>query len=160
MGEQPGEREDDAGPAERALGTSALGNSTAFGFSIMITASFGMLATVIGKPDAGELFAFGVGAAVAVALIEGAVTRGFRRRVDPAPAEIAMLGTALNVASVTLALAAALGVAELVSGRAGWALGAFVAAGIYVLVESGEVFIAELVQGARGDPDAAEEEQD
>lgn len=157
MGERPGEREGDFGPGERALATSALGNSTAFGFSVMITASFGMLSRELGAPGTLDLFVFGAGAAIAVALIEGLVTRGFRRRIEPAPAEVAMLGTALNLVSVTIAIAIAYGAGETLAGVAGWGCGAVLAAGAYVLVESSEVLIAEFVQGARGDPDAPDE---
>ena len=157
MGEQPGERYTDSGPVERALATSAMGNSPAFGFSIMITASFGVLATELDRPHVADLFAFGIAAALAVAVIEGLVSRGFRRRVNSTTPEVAMLGTALNVVSVAVGIAAALLVSQLMDGPLGWGLGAFVAATLYVLVESSEILIAEYIQAARGDREAAED---
>lgn len=154
MGEKPGDFKTGSGPVERALATSAMGNSPAFGFSIMITASFGVLATELGIPQVADLFAFAVAAALAVGMIEGVVSRGFRRRVDATTPEVAMLGTALNVVSVAVGIAAALLISQISDGPLGWGLAAFVASALYVLVESGGILIAEYVQAARGDRDA------
>lgn len=136
----------------RAFGTSIRGNSTAFGFSIMITASFGMVSHIDGAPSVLELLLFGVGAAVAVALLEGGVTRGFRAAIEQTSQEVRMLGTAMSFASVAAGVAAALGAAEILDGTVVWPVAAFAAAMAYVVAESLELLLAEEIQAARGAP--------
>lgn len=149
--------EHEGGAVVTALGTSIRGNSTAFGFSIMITISFGALQRLTGNPSVGELLAFGVAAAIAVALLEGAVSRGFVRRVGSAPPEVSMLGTALNFASVAAGVGAAIGVGELWTGFGAWPVAGFCAAVAYVVAESAEMLLAERLQRRRGDADAERE---
>lgn len=154
MGETPGERKTGQGGFEGGLATSALANSTAFGYSIMITVTFGAVTRIEGNGSILELLGFATMAALAVALINGVLTRGFRRRLEEAPAEIAMMGTAMNVFSVAASVAGALVMAELLPDLLGWSVAAFVASGLYVLLEGSEVLLAERIQAARGDPDA------
>lgn len=143
----------------RAFGTSVRGNSTAFGFSIMITASFGMVSHVDGAPNSIELLLFGVGAATAVALMEGLLTKGFRAAIELTSQEVRMLGTAMNLLSVAAGVATALAIAELVDGTWTWPLAAFAAALAYVTAESIELLLAEEIQGARGAPVKESEEE-
>lgn len=150
---------DEQGPVGTALTTSVRDNATAFGFSIMITASFAALNRNEGTPTVTELLLFGVAAAMAVALLEAGVTHGFRRRAGSAPAEVTMLGTALNALSVAVGVGTAVGIAEVASGLPAWAAGGFLAAMAYILTESAELLLAEGVQKVRGDP-AADEEED
>ncbi len=154
MGERPGRSESSGSGAEEAIATSAMGNSTAFGYSIMITVTFGMVSRVQGTPTIAELFGFAAAASVAVAVIEGLITRGFRRRLKRAPNEVVMLGTAMNVFSVTASVAGALAMATALNGFFGWPVAALVASGLYVLLEGVEILLAERIQAARGDPAA------
>ncbi len=154
MGESPGRREERGSGAGAAFATSAVDNSTAFGYSIMITVTFGVISRVEGSGSVLDLFGFAAAASIAVGLINGAVTGGFRRRLKPVPTEIAMLGTALNFVSVALSVAAALAAAELLANLLAWAAGAFLASGLYVGLEGSEILLAEWIQSKRGDPDA------
>ncbi len=158
-GEPPGEEALDHGPMGRALSTSVHGNSTAFGFSITITASFGVLTNLRGSPGLLEILLYGIAAAIAVAVLEGVVTRGFRRRASRAPSEVQMLGTAMNFASVAAGVASAMAIGEIVGGAVAWPAGAFCASAVYVLGESSEVLLAEGIQRWRGDPHAGEEQE-
>jgi hypothetical protein len=155
----PGGEEIDRGRAGRGLSTSIRGNSPAFGFSIMITASFGVASGVAGAPTAVEALLFGVGAAAAIALMEAAVSRGFRATAVAAPSEVRLLATSMNVASVTAAVGTAIAVAELLGGGVGWPAVGGAASAVYVFTEAAEVMLAELIQAARGDPDAGAEER-
>lgn len=148
------------GPVATAVSTSTVGNSTAFGFSITITASFGAVQAVVGNPTIVELLLFAIAAAVVVAALEGAVTRGFRVRVGTVPPEVAMLGTAQNVVSITLGIGAAAGIAALVPSGVAWPAAGGLSVLVFLLAESGETFVAQRVQKHRGDPDAEEEEPD
>ena len=135
------------GPVDRAIGTSVRGNSTAFGFSIMITVSFGMLAHLRGSPSVLEMLLFGIAAALAVAVLEAAVSRGFRAELEQVSQRVDMLGTAMNFISVAAAVGVATAAGELVGGVAAWPIGALAATSVYVLTESAEIFIAQLIQG-------------
>ncbi len=138
------------GPLDRAVGSAVRGNSTAFGFSISVTLSFGMLSSLRGAPSVLEMFLFGVAAALAIAVLEAAVSRGFRVEIEQVSQRVDMLGTAMNLVSVAAAVGVATGVGEVVGGIPAWPAGAFAAASVYVLAESGEIFIAELIQGEEG----------
>jgi hypothetical protein len=54
----------------RGLYTSARGNAAAYGYSVTITASFGILSAVVSTPRVVEIFAFAGGAVLAFALVE------------------------------------------------------------------------------------------
>ena len=157
-GSARGEDTDDQGAVGTALSTSVSANATAFGFSITITVAFGTVQTLDGSPTLLELLLFGIAAAVAVGMLEAAVTRGFRRRTGASPPEVSMLGTALNFASVTAGVGAAMATGELIDGIAVWPIASFTTAAVYVLVEAAEVLLAEAVQSARGDADATREQ--
>jgi hypothetical protein len=155
--ERPGTQKIEHGLVGRGLNTSIRGNSPAFGFSIMITASFGVASAIAGQPTVVEALLYGLGAAAAIAVLEAAVSHGFRASASAAPSEVRLLATSMNVASVAVAVATAIGVAELLEGGAGWlAIGAG-AALVYIGAEATEVMLAERIQAARGDPDAGAE---
>ena len=155
-----GSEEEEVGESRvpRAFGTSIRGNSTAFGFSIMITVSFGMVNHIAGAPNVIELLLFGVGAAAGLAALEGVLTKGFRARIEQASQEVQMLGTAMNFASVAAGVGAVLVVAELVNGTATWPIAGLVAAMTYIAAEGLELLLAEQIQGARGGPVKESEE--
>lgn len=128
-----------------------LGNSTAFGFSIVITISYGAMQNLRGSPSLLELLLYGMAAAVAVAVMEGVITRGFRVGVERLPVEVLMLGTAQNVISVAAAVGAVIGLGKLMGGTVAWLLAGAVGATVFVALESAELLIAAVVQRARGD---------
>jgi hypothetical protein len=157
MGDRPGEEQAEHGPVVTAISTSTVGNATAFGFSITITGSFGVVQTVTGSPTVVQVLLFGVAAAVVVGALEGAVTRGFRERVGSAPPEVAMLGTAQNFISVVLGIGAAAGIAAIIDGGGAWPAAGALSILVFLVAESAETLLAEVIQRRRGDPDAAEE---
>ncbi len=142
------------GPVGRSLATSVHGNSQAFGFSIMITGTFGVLASLRGSPRPIDILLFGLGAALAVAVLEAVVTRGFRAPAESVPSEVEMLGTALNFISVGAGLGAAIGIGHAVDGVVAWPLAAALASTAFILLESSEVLAASAIQRRRGDPQA------
>lgn len=152
--------QDEHGPVASALSTSVVSNATAFGFSITITISYGAIQSTDGSPSLLELLLYGLAAAAAVGLLEGAVTRGFRQRVGTLPAEVSMLGTAMNFISVAIAAGGAILCGEVIGGVVVWPVAGFVAAGLYVVAESAEVLLAEVIQKSQGDVDADDESDD
>lgn len=154
MARPPGESREPATAPVRAVGTSIRGNSTAFGFSITITVGFGMLTRLEGSPTVLELFLFGTGAALAITLLTGIVSRGFRVPVGENPVEVRLLGTALDFLSVTVGVATVLAAGELVDGAVAWPLAVFLGVVAFIATESVEIYAAERIQRARGDPRA------
>jgi hypothetical protein len=151
---EAGEGRATGGRMRRAIGTSVHGNAPAFGFSIMITCSFGVVSTLRVPATLPDIFLFGTGAALSLALLEGLISRGFRDRLDEAPEEVALLGTAMNFLSVAAGVGVATATAYVVVGMASWPLAGFLAATVYVLTESAEILLAQRVQARRGDPEA------
>lgn len=157
MAERPGRRDSGGGPLRTAISTTVRGNSIAFGFSITVTGSFGVLQTLVGSPTVGQVLMFGVAAALSVGVLEGAVTRGFRVRAGTAPPEVMMLGTAQDFISVAAGIGVAAAIGAAVGGGAAWPVGGFAAAVVFLLAETAETLLAEVVQKRRGDPQAEEE---
>jgi hypothetical protein len=155
MSEDPG---DDGRSArtglEGGIASAAFANSTAFGYSIMITVTFAVANRAQEQGDILDYFAFALGAALGVAVVNAAVTRGFRRRLDEAPPEVVMMGAAINFVSVILAILAGLGTVEALPELPGWFLAPFVSSGFYIVAEGFEIWVAEAVQAARGDREA------
>ncbi len=138
----------------RGLQTSVVDNSSAFGFSITITASFGMLNRLHGQPGVGEIFGFALAAVAAFTVLQAVASSGFRTRPGTAPREVVMLGTALNVASVGLGVGAATLTGLTLDSSVAWPLGAFLAAFVYILAEALELTLAARVERLFGDREA------
>jgi hypothetical protein len=143
-----------------ALATSTVHNSSAFGFSIAITGSFGVIQTLVGSPGVLAVLSFAGSAAAALGVVQALVTSGFRIRVGAVPSEVAMLGTAQNLVSVALSILAAAGAAAVLRGWGAWPAGGAAAALVYLLAETAEMVFAELLQRRRGDPEAEDDRQD
>ncbi len=138
----------------RGLQTSVVDNSSAFGFSIMITASFGMLNRLHGQPGFGEIFGFALAAVLAFTALQAVASSGFRTRPGTAPREVVMLGTALNVVSVGLGVGAATLTGLVLGPSAAWPLGGFLAASVFVLAEALELTLAARMERLFGDRQA------
>ena len=134
------------------LGESLGGNSTAFGYSVTITASFGAVEIGAGTPTFGDLIVFGLGAVVAFGGVEGIASGGFRTPLRKGSDEVVLLGTALAFISIVLAIASARGVAAVLGGALAWFAAALVGSLVFALVESLEFMLAEWVQERRGEP--------
>lgn len=133
----------------RGLHASAHNNASAYGYSVAITASFGILASVTGTPSVPEIFAFAVGAVASVALVEGVASGGFRHSLEEESSRVRALGSSLSVFSVCLSLLGALIASWLVSGWPAWLLGAFLTSLTYLLTFAIEVGLADLWSGLR-----------
>jgi MFS family permease len=156
MSEQEHDR--DGSPVVRGLRSTVGRESTTFGFSILVTVAFGLLQATEGSPDVGRVFAFAFGAAMSFTLLEGLLSKGFRRSMPQHGTRVQAIGTSLNVLSVLGGLAAAWLVGELVSHWAVWAVAPFVAGVVYLLAESLETALGERVAKSAGDRHADEVE--
>jgi hypothetical protein len=84
----------------RGLHASARGNAPAYGYSVTITATFGILSAVANSPRVTEIFAFAGGAVVAFALVEAVASGGFKHRLEDEPSQVKALGGSISVISV------------------------------------------------------------
>lgn len=141
--------------ARAGLQTAIVDNSTAFGFSVTMTASYGALNQVAGSPSLVDIALFAVCAAGAFTVLQAVTTRGFRRRPGTVPREVIMLGTALDMVSVVLGLGAAIVAGLLLPATVAWSAGAFAAAMVFALSQALELMIAARVERRMGDPDSA-----
>lgn len=131
----------------RGLHTSVVDNSSAFGFSIMITGSFSALATLVGKPGLGDIFGFALAAAATLTVILGVTSHGFTRSLEVAPREVVLLGTAMNFLSVGVGVGSAALAGTIVGSWPAWPIGAIAATGAYIGAESAELAAAQLRRG-------------
>lgn len=128
--------------------------STTFGFSILVTVTFGIAQSIHGSPEPWQIFAYAAGAVASFTLLEGVLSQGFRRAMPQHATQTLTLGTSLNMLSVLAALAVGWGFAELTSGLVAWAGAPFLAGLAYLVLESLEEVLAERVLVAAGDADA------
>ena len=131
------------------LHDSASKNVSAYGYSVTITASFGLLNVIEGSPSALEIFVFAGGAVLGVALVEAVASGGFRHRLEEEPIRVRALGGSISFFSVGLALLGVLLVGRVVGGFLAWPLGSFLATLVFLLTFALEIALAELMAGRR-----------
>jgi hypothetical protein len=127
----PRDREQ-ANPLVRSMRSTVGRESTTFGFSILVTVTFGLVQSTHGSPTTPQIFLYAVGAVMSFTLLEGVV----------------------SVLSVVTAMAAAWGFDEVTGPRIAWAGAPLIAGLVYLLIESLEEALAERVLVASGDTDA------
>lgn len=151
-------RDDDEGrhssTVVRGMRSTVGRESTTFGFSILVTVSFGLLQATEGSPDVGVVFLFATGAVLSFTLLEAVLSRGFRRPMPQHRSNVLALGTSLNLVSVLGGLGAVWLVGTLLDHVAVWALAPFLAGVVYLLLESLETALGERVLVSAGDDDA------
>lgn len=133
-------------PYNRGLMTSIVNNGSAYGFSVMITTTFGMLTHFHSNPTVFEIVQFALCAVLAVSAIETVASRGFRRRPNIHPDNVILLGTAGNLVSVGITLGIVYVAGLTLPAVAVWVVAPLLAAGIYVVIEAAELMVAERVE--------------
>ena len=133
----------------RGLHASVRSNASAYGFSVAITASFGLLTSALGTPTAPEIFAFVGGAVAAFALVEFIASVGYRQDLEDEPPNIKDVGSSVSVLSVGLATIGAYAVGRLLGGFAAWPVGSFLATVVYLFLFGVELSLAHRIQRER-----------
>lgn len=126
----------------RGLGMSTRNNSLAYGYSVAITATFGVLDRLVGRATVVEIFLFIAGASAAFALLNLVVTRGFQQRVAREPPLVVALATSLGVFSVSGGVGVAALLGWLVGGWIAWLVAPFAATVVYLVTSASEMAIA------------------
>ncbi len=135
-------------PARYARGMleAVRGNSTAYGYSVVITSTFGVLTALHGAPEVRDVFIFLAGAAGGFTLVEAVASGGFRHVERAEPAEVVLLGTAFNIVSMASGLGAATVTGYLVDPWPAWLLAPFAGTSVYLVVVGLEMAIAEAAE--------------
>jgi hypothetical protein len=135
---------------------AARNNALAFGYSITATASFGMLVATAGPSSVGRIFLFVVGAGIAFASVNAAVTRGYRQRVKEEPPMVVALGTSFAVVSTSAAVGLVALLGSVLGGWVSWLLGSLLGTWVYLAVSALEIALARNVHLTVGDTDPEE----
>jgi hypothetical protein len=124
---------------EHGLSTAVNGNAQAFGFSITITVSFGIVDVTHPAPALWELVVFALAGVAAFAVLNLAVVLFLSDAAAQSSSPRAVLvGTATDFLAVGAAVGAAVGVSELLMDGLAWTFTPFAAGVAYVLVQSVE----------------------
>jgi hypothetical protein len=137
----------------RGLGMSARNNALAYGYSITVTASFGVLAHTDGPLSLLKIFVFVGGSGGAFAGINALVTRGYRQRVEQEPPVIVALSTSFSFISVSVAVGLAALLGWGIGGWGAWLLGALLGTWMYLSVSALEMAVARALHITVGDVD-------
>jgi hypothetical protein len=136
----------------RSLNTSVTGNAQAFGFSVTVTVTFGVVSSVVGSPSLGQMMAFALAAVAAFSLLNVALTVLLKpRSSDRETRQVVLIATATDFLSVAAGVAAAMGISHLLGGWAAWLLAPFCAGVLYVLVQAVELAAGEIAAPADSD---------
>lgn len=122
------------------LNVSVRGNAQAFGFSILITVSYGVVAAAADTPKAIELIGFALSAVAAFSLLN--LLDAWLKTIEPDDAEhskVLLVATATDFLSVGAGVGAALGITHVVHGWLPWVLVPFVASLVYCVVQALEI---------------------
>jgi hypothetical protein len=130
----------------RGFHASATNNAAAYGYSVTITATFGVLSTTRGTPGVMQILAFVAGAVLAFAVVEAVASGGYRHEMEEEPSSIRALGSSISVFSVGGALGLVFALTWLVGGVAVWPLRSFLATVSYLLAFALEITIADVIQ--------------
>lgn len=135
----------------RGIRTSIRYNAGAYGYSVLITATFGALTALDGSPQIPHLFLFVSGAAIAFAVIEAVGSDFFRERVRGDPPQVVVLGSAFALLSLSAGLGAGCLVGWAIDPWPSWILGPFAATVAYLLVLGLELTLAERAERKQRD---------
>lgn len=130
----------------RGLKAAASGNAQAFGFSILITVSYGIAATSGPPPTLGEQIAFAMSAVAAFSLLN--VLVAIVARSEPgslSSKRVLLVATATDFIAVGAGLGAAIGIETAFDGVLAWVLIPFAAGLSYMLVQAIELALGREV---------------
>lgn len=129
------------------------GNARAFGFSITITATYGVVAAAQGNPSLPELFGFALAAVSSFSVLNLIVVALLLHERPPHETDrVILIATATDFLAVGSGLAGAVGIRYLLTGWGTWVAAPFTAAVLYVLVQT-----LELAAGLRADEEDADD---
>jgi MFS family permease len=121
-------------------------DGSAYGYSLLATATFGLVSAQEGPPSVGQVFVFVVAAAGAFALAEMLGSDFFRQRIRPERSEVVLLASAFNPLSAVAGVGAAALVGVVLDGWWAWLLGPFLATTVYIVLTGANMAAASAVE--------------
>jgi undecaprenyl pyrophosphate phosphatase UppP len=118
-------------------------NSSAFGYSIIVSANFALLSHFTGPAGPFEVFTFIAGGVAAFAVVEATITRMFQDPLESEPSNVVALATTFSILSISLAVGLTGLVGWSLQNLAAWPLAAFGSTLTYLLVGAVELDWAE-----------------
>lgn len=128
----------------RGVRTALRNNATAYGFSISITAAYGLVSGSRGMATALETVSFALGAAIAFVLVGAVFISRFRLGSLEEGGQVATISGAVDLLSVIAAVAAAFGLSRL-PGFFAWPLTALGTVISYLTVGGLDILLARSV---------------
>lgn len=125
----------------RGVRTALRDNATAYGFSLSITAAYGLVNGSRGPASAGQTIAFAVGAALAFVLVSVVSLTLFRRGRLSEGEQVLTLSGGIDLLSVVVAVAAAYGISR-VPEPVAWPLTGLGTVATYLIVGGLDVVLA------------------
>lgn len=119
-------------------------NASAYGFSVAITGAFGVVSGTHGTPSPLNVVLFSLGSAVAFFLVEAGVSHRFRRGVTVDPGNVILVSSAVNMLSITAAVACGIGLA-FVPSVAAWPLTSLGTTAVYLLAGGFDLLVARFL---------------
>ncbi len=128
----------------RGLNKSATGNAQAYGFSISITVTFGVLSAKQPAPTTADLFMFALSAVAAFSLLNVAVAHLLRTEPSQVTSSrTVLLSTATDFLAVAAAVGCAFAIRSVTTGLPRWSLAPLTATVAYVLVQAVELTVGQ-----------------
>jgi hypothetical protein len=127
----------------RGLNTTAVGNAQAFGFSVTITVSFGIMTTLSGQPTTPQMIGFGLAAVAAFSLLNITTTLLVHREAKREPRRVVLLATATDFLAVGSGSLVATAMASGLGGWVAWLATPFCVCLVYIFVQSAELAVGE-----------------
>jgi hypothetical protein len=125
----------------RGMGESTRHNSLAYGYSLALGGSFGVL-TAQNRTSVASMLLFGIAGALPFSILNPLVTRGYSTRVEGEPPIVLSLGSSFGFVSVAGAIGAAAIVGAFLGGWVAWTVGAFCASSAYLILTGLEFVVA------------------
>ena len=125
----------------RGVRTALRNNATAYGFSISITAAYGLVSGAHKQITALSTISFAIGAVLGFLLVGGLFVGFFRRGSLDEGGQVLTIGGAVDIIAVTAAVAVAFGLSR-VPGFFGWPLTGLGAVSAYLVTGGLDVVIA------------------
>jgi hypothetical protein len=134
----------------RGLGASTRHNALAYGYSLALTGTFGLLTILDRAPHVLDIFLFGIGGSLAFLIANAVTTHGFRMDVRREPPVVRTIGSSLGFISVAGSLGAAALIAWGARGWAAWFVAPFAASGVYLVLSALEFVLARAIRAVVG----------
>jgi hypothetical protein len=138
----------------RGVRMAVRNDSNAFAYSVLVTATFGVVNLWEKPVTTPRIFLFVFGATVAFAAAEAASSRFFRIRLRSESSDVVLIGTAMAPMSVGVSLGAATA-STLAGGALAWFLAPATATLCYVVATGTQLAVARLYE-QRHPPDRSE----